>query len=144
LIVRVASPASLAWLAHATGLAVNGDFQAIEAVDSAGQIHGVVGYDKWTHSSVRMHVAVAHYASMELIKKAFWYAFVFAKKQVAIGEVAESNRKSRKLAVKLGFKELARIPDGSAPNDATIIYTLRSENCRWIKEAQNEHQRQRA
>jgi L-amino acid N-acyltransferase YncA len=122
----------LSWLAAQTGLAVNGDFQGIEAVDSIGQVHGVVGYDKWTHTAVRMHVAVAHYASMLLIKKAFEYAFVIAKKEVAIAEIAESHKKSRKLAYRLGFREVTRISEGWDKNDDMIIHTLRRANCRWL------------
>lgn len=136
MIVRIASPESVAWLAEKCGLIPSNHFQGIEAVDAGGQIHGVVGFDRWTHNAVRMHVAVSHYAGMELIKKAFWYAFVFAKKGVAIGEVAESNRRSRRLAHSLGFRELARISEGWDRNDDLIIYTMRKANCRWLTDEQ--------
>lgn len=139
MIVRAASPGSLSVLARATGLAVTGDFKGIEAVDASGVVHAVVGYDKWTLNSVRVHALFGHYVSRLLFYSIFHYPFVQAAKGVLVAEIAETNQRSRRLTEKLGFKELARILDGWDKGVSTIIYTMRREDCRWIqKEAGHE------
>lgn len=103
-------------------------------MDNHGKLHGVAGYDKWTHNAARLHLLLGHYVSMDFFREAFRYPFVIAKKNVLVAEITESNMRSRKLALHLGFHELARIADGWAVGDDTVIYTLRRANCRFLRE----------
>lgn len=133
MIIQQASPKALAYLAARTGLSTTGEFVGLSAVDAAGRLRGVAGYDKWTLNAARLHLLILG-PCRELYTEMFRYPFVIAEKNVLVAEIAESNQRSRKLAVHLGFHELARIADGWAVGDDTIIYTLRRANCKFLKE----------
>lgn len=132
MIVRTATPLALTAMARATGLNVTGEFKGIEALDTHGIVQGVVGYDKWTHNAVRIHIWMNPHAARALLLPAFAYPFIQANKKVLIAEIAASNKKSRRLALHLGFHEVTRISDGWDDDDDLIIYTMRRETCRWI------------
>jgi hypothetical protein len=66
-IVRAAIPEHFAWLCQRIGYSPTAEFRAIEAVDAAGAIHGMVGYDLWTEGSVWMHVALENPAALRSI-----------------------------------------------------------------------------
>lgn len=122
-----AYPDALLWMQANTGLIVcNHGFTGIEARTEDGRVLGVVGYDKWTRNAVRIH-CVMKTPIKEFLKAAFEYPFLQADKEVLIGEIAASNFKSRMLAHKTGFREVARIGDGWSKGDDLIIMQLRRE-----------------
>ena len=137
--VRAAPPAHYDWIAKRANLIIGSNFGAIEAIDDAGRILGMVGFDGWTPNAVSMHVALdSPIAARRLLKVAFWVAFVDSKKGVVLGLVLSTNKRALKLDRHLGFTEIARIKDGWAVGVDTVVFQMRREECRWIDQLTDE------
>lgn len=126
--IEAAHPLDFAWLKERTGCALTDDFNAIKAIDARG-IRGMVGYCGWTKSAVTMHIAVdSPIVWRRLVGPGLEYPFRQADRQVVLGIVAESNRRSWRFAQAVGFKTIARIQDGAAGGDDLLILELRRED----------------
>lgn len=137
-IVRAAPPAHYAWLVEKTGCVLTSDFRAIEAVDSAGAIRGMVGYCNWAKNSVVVHIALGAGAGRALLKPGFSYPFEEADRRVLIGFVSAGNQMALRLDKHLGFREVARIREGHSDGKDLVILELRREDCRFLSTHQKE------
>jgi hypothetical protein len=116
-----------------TGCAYTPAATAIEAVDSAGRVWGMVLFDGWTPNGVQLHVAVdAPVAWLSLVRPMFQYVFEQCSKGVLWGLVLGNNRRSLRLAKGLGFVEADRVRDGWALGVDLVRVEMRKENCRWL------------
>lgn len=116
------------------------DGSACIGLESDGELIAGVLYDYHNGASIYMHVAsgVQHWLDRDFLRAVFWYPFVQLKCKVVIGLVPESNLKARRFDEHLGFKLTATIPEGH-PEGALLIYTLRKEDCRWVR-SENGHE----
>jgi hypothetical protein len=115
-----------------TGYAPARDFTAIEC-NVNGKIAGIVGFDHWTPTCVQMHVALSSPGSCrELLAESFRYAFEMTGRQVAIAIVQGASRAYR-LAIHVGFREIARVKDGARAGVDLVFIELRKTECRWLK-----------
>ena len=96
-------------------------------------IAGVL-YDYYNGASIYMHVAagIQNWLDREYLRVCFDYPFRQLDCNVVIGLVPENNYKARRFDEHLGFKLTATIPEGH-PEGALFIYTMRKEQCRWIR-----------
>lgn len=132
--VREAPREHYGWIAQRASLIVGDSFRAIEAVES-DRILGMVGYDGWTPNSCAMHVAIDDKrAAHKLLRPAFGIPFTELKKGVVLGSVLSTNAKALVLDRKLGFRQVARLRDVWQPGVDLIIFEMRREECRWLKE----------
>lgn len=132
--VQAAPPEHFTWLTERTRYRPASDFRAIEAVDEAGTIAGLVGFDHWNPNSAQIHVALDRPAlCRNLIRAAFEFPFLQAGRGVLIALVAEMNSKSLNLAKRFGFTVAHRVADGWASGVDLLVMELRKENCRWIR-----------
>lgn len=123
-----------AWLSERTGYAPSADFRSLVSVDDGGRVVGVVGFDRWTPGAVHMHVALATpIAARLLLPAAFAEAFAEGR-LLALGEVRASNHRSLSLARHLGFREAHRIRNGWDAGEDVVLFEMRREDCRWLKE----------
>lgn len=130
--VRAATLEEAAFLTERTGYVPGGGFRGI-ACEVHGRMVGFVGFDGWTPNAVWMHVAVdSPAACRELAQAAFSYAFVDTARGVVLGAIRESNVRSRRLALHLGFRLAGRIRDGWAVGEDVVLLEMRREECRWI------------
>lgn len=135
MIVRAAAPDHLPWLAERAGLAIHPALRAIEAVDDAGRIHGMVGFDGWTKNAVCLHVALDNPAALRhLLKPGFGIPFIELGLGVALAPVASTNDRSLKLVPKLGFRFAYRVRDGLDKGVDLIWFEMRKEECRHIRQ----------
>lgn len=133
MLVRAAPPEHWPWLLERVGLAPSVGFKAIEAVDEAGTIKGMVGYCGWTANSVQCHMAVdSPIAWRSLLAPAFNFPFVWAGRKVLVGIVSAFNERSVRMTRHLGFKEAHRIRDGWAEGVDLIVFEMRREECRYL------------
>lgn len=104
-------------------------------LEKDGELIAGVMYDYFNGSSIYMHVAAkgAHWLDRNYLWSCFAYPFNQLKAKVIIGLVGEKDTKARRFDEHLGFKLQAEIPDGH-PDGKLLIYVLKAENCRWIKE----------
>jgi L-amino acid N-acyltransferase YncA len=106
---------------------------AIEAVDDAGRIRGMVGYDYWTKNSCEAHMAAdAPIAWRSLLGPAFQYPFEQIGIGILLAVIPAFNARSIRLAKHFGFREVHRIKDGWELGVDTILHELRREECRWL------------
>lgn len=104
-------------------------------LEKNGEIQAGVLYDYHNGASVYAHIAINGKITKEFLWVIFDYPFRQLGVKVLIGLVAESNLKARRFVEHLGFKLIAPIPEGH-PDGSLLIYTMRREDCRWIR---NEH-----
>ena len=76
-----------------------------------------------------MHVAFdsAHSMTRNLIKAAFKYPFKDCGKAAVYALPYRDNEEALRFILRMGFKEIARTVD-------CVMYEMKAENCRWIKE----------
>ncbi|NBD11831.1 hypothetical protein [Corallococcus silvisoli] len=131
--VRAAPPEHFVWLEGRTGCVLTRGARAIEAVDAAGSIRGMVAYDNWTESAVSAHMAVESASVWRtLLRPAFEYPFVQAGKQLLLGFIIASNKQSMAFVQRVGFREAHRIQDGWAAGVDLVIWQMRRQDCRWL------------
>lgn len=92
-------------------------------------------------ASVYMHVAGEgkRWLDREFLWFCFFYVFEQLKCRVVIGLVAGDNREAQRFDEHLGFKLTARIPDAH-PSGELLVYTMRKEDCRWLKLKEKRHE----
>jgi RimJ/RimL family protein N-acetyltransferase len=133
MIVREATRDHYAWIAQKANLTSGPEFRAIEAVDDAGRIHGMVGYDGWTPNAVTMHIALENPAALRsLIRPAFRIPFLSLGRGVAMASVLGNNARSLALVRSVGFREACRVRDGFAVGVDLVIFEMQRADCRWL------------
>lgn len=139
--VRAAPPEHLGWIVQRTGFAPTGGCRAIEAVDAAGRIRGMVAFDGWTENACHAHMAVeSPIAWRALLAPAFGYAFDQCGRGIILGVVPAGNARSCALTRRFGFREVHRIKDGWAEGEDLVVHEMRKNECRWL----NGHNRKAA
>lgn len=108
-------------------------------LEKDGVLIAGVMYDYYNGSSIWMHVAssVKHWLDRDYLRVCFDYPFNQLCCKVVLGYVDENNLKARRFDEHLGFKLTAVIPEGHPKGDL-LIYTMRKENCRWLKDRRGE------
>jgi RimJ/RimL family protein N-acetyltransferase len=133
MIVRAAPPSDFAWLYVKTGHLLSGTARAIEAIDDNGRILGMVGYDDWTPSTVRMHVALeSSMAARVLLEPAFFYPFVEVGVSIVLAVIVSTNRRCLRLAKRVGFREMHRIVGGWDEGADLVFMRLDKSACHVI------------
>jgi RimJ/RimL family protein N-acetyltransferase len=133
MIVRAAPVEHFGWLCRRIGYTPTLSFRAIEAVDGAGRVRGMVGFDLWTDTAVWFHVAVDDPMALRaLIGPGFRYPFEQLGREIALASVRSDNARSRALCRKVGFREAWSIKDGISHGVDLVVYELRKADCRWL------------
>jgi len=122
---RAATPDEIGWIASRTGYAFTAGARAIAAVDSAGEIRGMVAFDAWTESGCQCHVALDAPIAARTLRAAFFEYLGQVGRSLALGLVPAHRARSVALAKRMGFVEKCRIADGWAAGDDLLILELR-------------------
>lgn len=131
--VGPAHPSHYEWLQKRIDIQIGPEFRAIEAVDAAGRVHGMVGFGGWTPNAVSLHFALDNPAALRsLLRPAFGIAFKDAGKGLAVATVLSTNARSLAVVPRIGFRETYRIRDGWAVGVDLVIFEMRRNECRWI------------
>lgn len=134
MIATATTRADLAWLVDRTQCNITSEMRGIKAVDRAGKIRGMVGYDSWTENSVQAHMAVdTPVAWRALLPAVFVYPFLECKKGVLLGVIPSHNTASWGMAKHLGFEVKYAVRDGWARGDDLLLLELRREKCRYLQ-----------
>jgi RimJ/RimL family protein N-acetyltransferase len=130
--VGPARPEDMNWLEEHAHCAMTRFARGIAAWRD-GETIGCVGYDLWTENSVTCHMAVTEpIAWRRLIPLVFEEPF--KTRGVLLGVIAERNIRSRTLAHRFGFREVARVVGGIRVGEALIVHELRRENCHFLED----------
>ena len=133
--VQAAPKESYAWLLERIGYRPGVDFTAIEARDDAGNIGAMVGFDLWKPGSVQLHVAIESPACAKaIIRPAFQYPFLQHGCSVVLGLIPSPRAKCVEFVRRLGFEKICQVRDGWDAGADLLVFELRKENCRWIRQ----------
>lgn len=122
------------WLVERLDLYVTGAFSALEAVDSKGEVRGMVGYDRWSggHGSVEMHCAVSHPAAwLALLGPGLQYPFEQAYGtgvELVYATVRDNNHAIKVFLSKLGWVMAHRLREGWSKDVDLLIFEMRKKD----------------
>tara|TARA_R110000787_G_scaffold3980_3_gene15521 strand:- start:3166 stop:3609 length:444 start_codon:yes stop_codon:yes gene_type:complete len=111
------------------------DSQGLVAYNEAtGVISGIVVMDSWTKSGCQAHIAIDNPMCIRagLLREAFFHIHVTCDRKYVFGTVPAGNKKAYDFDLKMGFEEVARIPDGYAEGVDYIIIRMSRENNPWL------------
>lgn len=93
-----------------------------------------VAYNGFVGRTCCMHTVITRpdLVSPRIVRNAFEYPFLRADCMAVMGLVDSDNDAALRFDSKLGFREVARIPDGGFTGDLVVMQMLRSE-CRWLR-----------
>lgn len=113
-------------------------------IERDGRIVGAVAYTDFNGASMAMHCAgKGAWLSRRVLEHLFHYPFVVAGCKTVIATVPSDNARALSLNARLGFKELARVPDAD-PDGDIVIMAMRRAECRWIGETYGQETRHAA
>lgn len=105
----------------------------ISRVSSTGVLMGGVLYQGYTGVTVCLHMAglKPNWASRDFIWCAFDYPFNQLGCHSVFAQVPASNNEALDIDLRLGFKEIARIPDVFQDGDLRVL-RMKREDCKWL------------
>lgn len=98
-----------------------------------GNLVGGVIYQDYRHRSICVHVASwsPGWLSRDLLWTIFTYPFDMLKVEQVLGLVPSTNKHALQFDLKIGFKEILRIPE-IVPNGDLVILSMRRKDCKWL------------
>ena len=129
------------WISKRAKQAQVEDSQGLVAYkDDSGEILGIVVMDSWTKSGCQAHIAIDNPMCIRagLLSEAFFHIHVTCDRKYAFGAIPANNKKAYNFDLKIGFKEVARIPDGHAEGVDYIIIRTSRENNPWLLKKSSE------
>lgn len=132
----VANAEGRAWVATRVGCHLTPEARGLVAVDERGNVRGGVVYDGWTPNSVQAHVAMdTPVAWRALLPHVLVYPFLGPRGDGVDGRewivvmIRGGNSKSLAAVRRLGFLEVARIPNGHSVGDDLVLLRLHRSEC---------------
>lgn len=98
-----------------------------------GVLKAVVVYCNFQGKSCQTHICSvgSHWITKDFLWAMFDYPFEKLGLKVILGVISGVNKKSLKLSRKLGFEDIANIPDAHNDGDLVIL-TMRPHQCKWL------------
>jgi len=123
-----------ALIAGTAGAIFNPEADRVIARVKGKELLGGATYTAYTGASLSMHVAgfVPGWLTPDLLWVGFHYCFVQLGCKIVFGQIPENNAKALEFDLKLGFKEMVRIPD-VFPDCGLVVVAMRREECRWLE-----------
>lgn len=108
-----------------------GGIMAIDTIENRTVAACVL--DTWTDTSVQAHLIMT---TPLVVRHGFFhevtdYVFNVAKRKLMIGLVPENNEAALAVDQKIGFVEVARIPDAVSDGVGMVILTMTPEQCAY-------------
>jgi len=106
----------------------------IGVFDAACEFQAVILFNNWEEKNVSIHIASVSpkWATREVLKVAFTYAFLELGVQRVTGTVRENNTKARALNLRLGFKQEGVMRQFYDTGESDIIFGMTKDECKWI------------
>lgn len=93
-----------------------------------------VGYNAFIGRTCCMHVVIQapERLTPRIVRESFRFPFELCNCNAVLGLVDSKNDAAMSFDLKLGFKQIATIPNGGIDGDLNVLQMLRGE-CRWLK-----------
>lgn len=100
------------------------------------QVAVAVGYNAFIGRTCAMHTVIQRpdLVSPRIVREAFEFPFVVCNCEAVIALVDSENEAALSFDTKLGFEEVARVPNGGPDADLVVLRMLRGD-CRWLKKS---------
>jgi hypothetical protein len=131
-----------AFFSHRLGLHQSTDFRGVlyaadrpdDSPVNYDDIAVAVGYNSFVGKTCCMHTVVQHpeLLNRRMVIAAFRYPFTVCNCEAVLALVDSNNEAALSFDRRLGFKDIARIPNGGAEGDLIVLQMLRGE-CRWLR-----------
>jgi hypothetical protein len=119
-------------IAHRAGIGYDPNVNRVLARVSAQGLLGGVVYTHFNGRSVQMHMAgEPGWVTPKMIWIAFDYPFNQLGVECVIGLVGEQDEQVLDYDRRLGFREIARVPDILPSGDLIVLSMMRKE-CKWL------------
>jgi RimJ/RimL family protein N-acetyltransferase len=117
-----------------TGVALSSDMKAIGQVRDGEVVAGVL-YENWNSENVWMHIAIAPgvIVSPRWARSAFDYPFDDIGVGRITAEVAEHNKRCRRLIERIGFRVEAQLEGAAQYGGRLLLYRLVREDCTLLR-----------
>jgi hypothetical protein len=117
------------------GFKYSEDFRGALWLDEYNEVDGGVAYNHFQGKTCQMHVVIQkpEKVTREIIRQVFEFPFVVCDLEWILGPVAATNEKALNFDLKLGFREIARLPNGASNGSDLIILGMQKQDCRWLK-----------
>lgn len=105
----------------------------ISRTGANGRLLGGVLFSDYNKKSISIHIAglAPNWINTDLIWVTFDYPFNQLGVDTIFGPVPSSNIKALEFDLRMGFKEIARIPE-VFPDGDLIVLRMRREECKWL------------
>tara|TARA_R110000803_G_scaffold57597_1_gene115546 strand:+ start:169 stop:612 length:444 start_codon:yes stop_codon:yes gene_type:complete len=126
------------WIAKRAKQTQVEDSQGLVAYkDGSGDILGIVVMDNWTKSSCQVHIAIDNPFCIKagLLSEVSYHVHVVCGRNYILGLVPANNKKAHAFDLKIGFKEIARIPDAYDEGVDYIILRISKDSNPWLLES---------
>ncbi len=93
-----------------------------------------VGYNAFIGRTCAMHSVIQRpeLVTRGMVRETFEYPFIVCDCNAVLALVDSKNEAALNFDTKLGFKQIAVVPDGGTEGDLIVLQMLRSE-CRWLR-----------
>lgn len=120
-------------IAKATNSVYSPGVETVVSRSEQGMFVGGVIFSNYTGTSLCIDVAGLrpNWCNRNLIWMTFAYPFLQMKCKVLIGRLSSNNKAAVKFDTHIGFREIARIPDG-VPNGDLVLLVMYREECKWL------------
>ncbi len=98
------------------------------------QVAVAVGYNAFIGRTCCMHTVIQRpdLVSPRIVREAFEFPFVVCGCEAVLALVDSCNEAALSFDTKLGFVEVARVPNGGTDADLIVLRMLRAD-CRWLR-----------
>ena len=112
------------------------DSQGIVAYDKNDRIVACFVADNFTPDGCNVHVTIANPLAIKygFLHEAAKHLFITCNRTKIFGLVPATNKKALKLDTHIGFREVARVPDGYEEGVDCIILRMDRATCPWLNE----------
>lgn len=121
------------WFKDRTSVLLCEDMQGIVALQG-DKIAAIVVFDSWTPESANVHMAIENPMAIRagLFSEVAYHAYVKNNRKRLFGLVPSNNERALKTNAKIGFREVARVPDALATGVDYIVMRLDRDECEWL------------
>lgn len=117
------------------GVQACADFEALFWLDENKDIEWVVGYTSFLGKTCQGHMVnlKGGYTPKKLLFAVFDYPFNYRGIEKVLGIVNSLNTKALAFDLKVGFKEILRLPGMHDDGGDLVVVEMNKSECRWIK-----------
>ena len=110
------------------------DTQGIVAYEDSGKIAGIVVMDSWTPSGCQTHFAIDNPLCIRagLFREVAVHIHHTCGRRYIFGLIPANNEKAHRFDLKMGFKEVARVPEGYDIGVDYIVVRMSREENPWL------------